>query len=82
LWLFHLLERRGLGPQANPEEADPLLQAQPLSAELYGASVQGRIASGPRAGEQLKGIRFEFEMEREGKKDGRGCANLSGFSLR
>lgn len=76
-----LAERRGLGPQADPEEADPLLQEQPLLAELYSASVQGRIASGPRAGERLKGVRFEFEMESEGKKPGRCCANLSGFSL-
>jgi hypothetical protein len=30
-----LLERRGLGPQADPEEADPLHREQPLLAELY-----------------------------------------------
>jgi hypothetical protein len=76
-----LLERRGLGPQAGPEEADSLLWKQPLLAELYSASVQGRIASGPGAGERLKGVRFEFEVESEGKKPGRCCANLSGFSL-
>jgi hypothetical protein len=76
-----LLERRGLGPQADPEEADPLLREQPLLAELYSASLQGRIASGPGAGERLKGVKFEFEMESEGKKTGRCCANLSGFSL-
>jgi len=34
-----LLERRGLGRQADPEEADPLLRGQPLLAELYSASV-------------------------------------------
>jgi len=76
-----LLERRGLGPQADPEEADPLLREQPLLAELYSASVQGRIASGPGAGERVKGVKFEFEMKSEGKKPGRCCANLSGFSL-
>ena len=65
-----LLERRGLGPQADFEEADPLLRDQPLLAELYSASVQGRIAVGPGAGERLKGIRFEFEMEGEGKRAG------------
>jgi hypothetical protein len=47
----------------------------------WGALVQGRIVSGSRAGERLKGVRFEFEMEREGEEAGRGCANLSGFSL-
>jgi len=79
--IHRLLERRGLGPKADPEEGDPLLLDQPLLAELYGASVQGRIASGPGAGKRLAGIRFEFEMETRGEKLGRRCANLSGFSL-
>jgi hypothetical protein len=79
--IHRLLERRGLGPQADPEEADPLLREQPLLAELYSASVQGRIASGSGAGERLKGVKFEFESDIGGKKAARGCANLSGFSL-
>jgi hypothetical protein len=79
--MLGLLERRGMGPKAVPEEADPLLLEQPLLAELYSASVQGRIASGPGAGERLKGVKFEFELESEGKKPGPRCANLSGFSL-
>jgi hypothetical protein len=76
-----LLERRGMGPQADAEEADPLLWEQPLLAELYRASVQGRIGSGPGVGERLKGVKFEFEAERGGGEAGRCCANLSGFSL-
>jgi SnoaL-like domain/Putative transposase len=44
-----LMERRGLGPQADPEE-DRLRHDEPLLAELYSASVSGRIGSGPRAG--------------------------------
>jgi hypothetical protein len=76
-----LLERRGLGPQADPNEADPLLLEQPVLAELYSASVQGRIAAGSGAGERLKGVRFEFESGSEDEKAGRRCANLSGFSL-
>jgi len=28
------LERRGIGPQADPEPADPLVREQPLLAEL------------------------------------------------
>jgi hypothetical protein len=76
-----LLERRGLGSRSDPEEADPLHREQPLLAELYSASVQGRIASGPGAGERLKGVRFQFELENEGKKAGCYCADLSGFSL-
>jgi hypothetical protein len=79
--IHRLLERRSLGPQADREEEDPLLRDQPLLAELFSASVQGRIASGPGAGKRLKGVRFEFKMERENERIGRGCSNLSGFSL-
>jgi hypothetical protein len=46
-----LLERRGMGRQADPEEADLLLRQQPLMAELYSASVQVPIASGARSDE-------------------------------
>ncbi len=61
----------------NPEEADPLLQEQPLLAELYSASMKGRNTSGRRAGERLKGVRSEFEMEGENENAGHGCAKLS-----
>ena len=47
--------------------------------ELYGASVQGRVATGSKAGERIATLGFEEEFE--GKKEGRRCANLSGFSL-
>lgn len=79
--IHRLLERRGLGPQADPGEADPLPLEQPLLAELYSASVQGRISSGPEAGKRLKAVKFEYEMEGKGEKAGHGCVNLSGFSL-
>jgi hypothetical protein len=36
--IAHLLERRGLGPESDPLEADPLAEEQPLLAQLYGAS--------------------------------------------
>jgi hypothetical protein len=45
-----LVERRGLGPRVDPEESDTLQRDQPLLAELYGASISGRAATGPRAG--------------------------------
>ena len=35
--VMRLMEQRGLGPQADPEEADALRRDQPLLAELYGA---------------------------------------------
>ncbi len=74
-----LLERRGLGSQSDPNEVDPLLTEQPLLAELYGASVQGRVATGSKVGERIATAGIEEEFEN--KKGGRRCANLSGFSL-
>jgi hypothetical protein len=40
------LEKLGLGPEANPSEADPSTAEEPLLADLYAASVQGRVATG------------------------------------
>ena len=79
--ITRLLERRGLGPQADPDEADPLLRDQPLLAELYSASVQGRIATGSRAGNRVGSMGFQVEPENDGSKRKPGCANLSGFSM-
>ena len=39
-----------LNHEADPAEADPLADEQPPLAALYGASVEGRIATGRRAG--------------------------------
>ncbi len=78
--ILRLLERRGLGAQTGYEEADPFPRDQPLLAELYAASVRGRVGVGPATGERLEGIKFEFESAGEAKR-GRCCADLSGFSL-
>ena len=51
--IVRLIERCGLGPQSGPDEADPLLRDQPLLATLYGASVQGLIATARRAGHRV-----------------------------
>ena len=40
------LRQRGLGPESDPEESDPLLRDQPWLACLYAASVRGRFADG------------------------------------
>ena len=47
----HQLEKRGLGAECDPSETNALAREDPLLATLYAASVQGRVASGPRAGE-------------------------------
>lgn len=48
-----MLLRRGLGPDSDPEESDPLLRDQPWLAGLYAASVSGRTAFGPNAGRRV-----------------------------
>ena len=58
-----LLERKGLGPEASPEEADPLGREEPLLAELYGASISGRVATGPRAGRRVTKVGDEVDVE-------------------
>ena len=78
--ITRLLNRRGPGPQADPEEADTLLRDHPLLAELYAASVQGRITIGPRGGSYLTALGSEKEDEGAVPSVPR-CAAVSGFSL-
>jgi hypothetical protein len=76
-----LLDRRGLGPGASPEEADPLPRDQPLLAELYSASVQGRIAVGPRAGNWVTVVGTQPDEEDDAVPSSPRCALVLGFSL-
>jgi hypothetical protein len=55
------IERRGLC-----DEPDPLTEEDPLLAQLLAASVQSRVAMGPRAGQRV--LRF-------GDRATRGCAD-------
>lgn len=75
-----LLGRRGLGPTADPEEADTLRRDQPLLAELYAASIQGRIALGPRAGHRITALEDGTEEDSYVLTSPR-CASVNGFSL-
>jgi hypothetical protein len=76
-----LLERRGLGPQVIPEEADTLQRDQPLLAELYGASISGRVATGPRAGRHVTKVGDEFDLENQALSSGPHCASVAGYSV-
>jgi hypothetical protein len=79
--VVRLLERRGLGLDTTQEEADPLAEEEPLLAQLYSDSVQGRISAGLRAGHYLSIAGFEPEPLQKKEMKGRRCANVSGFSL-
>jgi hypothetical protein len=79
--IARLLERRGLSPDADPTEADPLSEDEPLLAELYGASVASRIATGRRAGQPVIRVGDCIDPEVVPELDGERCASASGVSL-
>jgi len=79
--VVRLLERRGLGPRVSADESDALPQSQPLLAELYGASISGIVAVGPRAGARLSRVGDAVEVEDLPAASGRSCAVVSGFSV-
>jgi len=56
MYRYSPAHRRALGAEANAEESDSLNRDEPLLAALYGASVSGRIATGPRAGMRVATI--------------------------
>jgi hypothetical protein len=76
-----LMEKRGLGPQADPGEADTLQRDEPLLAELYSASISGRVATGPRAGMRIAKVGDEVDPEDGASPSGRYCAAVAGFSV-
>ncbi len=75
------LERRGLGAEADPDDADSLMRDQPLMAELYGASVRGRVATGPRAGQRVRRLGDRIDIEHLLNVGSPGCASVGGISL-
>jgi hypothetical protein len=48
-----LVKRRGLGPGGDPDAAEAHGRDEPGLAAIYSASIRGRIASGPRAGNRV-----------------------------
>jgi hypothetical protein len=79
--VLRLMEQRGLGPQADPEEADALRRDEPLLAELYSASILGRVATGPRAGKRIARVGDGPDFQKDGKKPVPCCASVEGFSV-
>jgi hypothetical protein len=79
--VVRLLVRRGLGPHADPAEADTLWRDEPLLAELYSASVSGRIATGPRAGRGIVRLGDGEDMGDATLPAGKCCAAVAGFSV-
>ena len=52
-----LLRRRGRWPAEDAAVGDPVAEQRPLLAEYASASIQGLVASGPRAGHRVRRLR-------------------------
>jgi hypothetical protein len=78
--ILRLLTRRGLGADADASESDPLAEDSPVLAGLSRASVQGRIALGPRAGARLIALGRDPDA-RWVTSGGPRHAHLDGFDL-
>ncbi len=70
-----------MGPQADPDEADGLRRDQPLLAELYSASVSGRVTTGRRAGLRITRVGDEVDPQNGVLPSGPCCASVAGFSV-
>ena len=79
--ISQLLQRRGLDPDSDPEESDPLSRDQPWLAGLYAASVSGRVAFGPNAGRRVTRTGDQIDPESMDALASPRCATVSGFGL-
>jgi hypothetical protein len=68
--------RRGRWPDAEPG-SDPFAAQEPLFASAVAASLQGRVALGPRAGQPVRRLRSAAAVTVTGRRS----ARLEGFSL-
>ena len=76
-----LLERRGLEPSVDESgRVDPLAEESPVLAGIASASVQGRVALGPRAGARVQRVGRDPDAEAVTSRGPRQ-AQLEGFDL-
>jgi hypothetical protein len=62
-------------------EHDPLVESEPALAALYGASVHGRVALGPRAGQRLQRIGAQIDPDDVEWGASPRCASAGGLNL-
>lgn len=75
------LDRRGLGPDSDPQESDTLRRDDPWLAGLYAAALSGRTAYGPNAGRRVTRVGDQIDPESMDFALSPRCANVAGFSL-
>jgi hypothetical protein len=76
-----LLLQTGLLGEDGSADPDPLEAEEPLLSQLYTASLQGRIAAGPRAGHRLVRLGDRIDADDLEEITGPRCASVRGFSL-
>ena len=77
-----LLKRRGGDPQrSDTEDSDRLTRDQPWLADVYAASVCGRLATGPNAGRHVAVAGDRVDPEAIDSRSSPRCASVAGFSL-
>ncbi len=74
------LSQRGLGPDSDPEESDPLSRDQPGLAGIYAASVPGRVAR-DASGRRVTNTGDQIDLENMNAFSSPRCASVDGFSL-
>ena len=79
--LARVLDRRRLAPETDADQTDPLSLDEPLLAELSGASVLGRVATGPRAGEQVRRLGDRIDVGSFDASETSGCVSRGGITL-
>ncbi len=75
-----LLARRQLEPEDDSAPPDPLSETSPVLAGRASASVQSRVALGPRAGARVRRVGDEPELDHVSSRGPRQ-AQLDGFDL-
>ncbi len=75
------LERAGLRADVDADSADPLARDDPVLAALYAAAVQGRVATGPRAGQRTTRLGDPKQAVDTPPQASVRCATLAEMSL-
>jgi len=78
--ILRRLRRRGLDPDAEGSRPDPVAEESPVLAGLSSASVQGRVALGPRAGARSLALGRDPDAEWV-TSGGPRHAHVEGFDL-
>ena len=76
-----LLERRGLGKSADPEQADPLAEDDPGMAALVSNSVRHKVAIGSNTGRGVLRLGDQIDGDSMDAYQSPLCAMVCGFSM-